>query len=194
MRDKYFIWAAMNKPQQVTLVRDVEAALVPVGQKVTLKKGQTVTIVQAHAGTCTVAVDGNLFWIDCKDADALGLSPAENPCAQIHHKLTQEEVEQLVWKQLKNCYDPEIPINIVDLGLVYECKLTPGECPDTYNVHIKMTLTAPGCGMGPWIANDVREKVLQVPQVHDVTVDLVWDPPWSQDRLSDAAKLQLGLL
>lgn len=180
--------------KQVTLTRDVNAVLVPVGTPVTLKKGQSVTIVQAMGGSCTVVADGNMFWIDCKDADALGLGPEDNPCAQQDQKLAEPELEKRIWAVLKTCYDPEIPVNIVDLGLVYECKLSPASVPDKYDVHVKMTLTAPGCGMGPWIAQDVQQKLLTIPQINNATVELVWDPPWSRDRLSDAAKLQLGLI
>jgi probable FeS assembly SUF system protein SufT len=103
-------------------------------------------------------------------------------------------LEKEVWNQLRSCYDPEIPVNIVDLGLIYDCHLTPMDAPGTHKVDVKMTLTAPGCGMGPVLAQDVQSKLLGLEGVNDVAVELVWDPPWNQGMMTEAAKLQLGLL
>jgi len=181
--------------EQKVLVRDVEASVVPIGTKVTLQKGETANITQSLGGTYTVIVNGNMFRIESKDADALGLQapvasvPATNPGTP----LTQEELEKKVWESLKTCYDPEIPVNIVDLGLIYDCHLTPaGE--SSFRADVKMTLTAPGCGMGPVLAQDVQNKLLSLEPIDEANVELVWDPPWNQGMMTEAAKLQLGLL
>ena len=146
----------------VTLTRDVEAALVPVGTKVTLMKGEQAYITQSLGGSYTVIVNGNMFRIEGKDADALGL-PVQSPAFTTGKPMTREEGEKQVWEVLKTCYDPEIPVNIVDLGLIYDCVVTPIEGkPDTYRVDVKMTLTAPGCGMGPMIAQDAQNKILSI--------------------------------
>ena len=180
-----------------TLTRDVEASVVPIGTKVTLQKGETAHITQSLGGTYTVIVNGNMFRIESKDADALGIeisvAPAASATATPSGPLTQEELEKKVWESLKTCYDPEIPVNIVDLGLIYDCHLTPiGE--NNFKADVKMTLTAPGCGMGPVLQQDVQNKLLGLEAVDDVSVELVWDPPWNQSMLTEAAKLQLGLM
>ena len=174
------------------LTRDVEAAVVPVGTKVTLLKGEQAYITQSLGGTYTVVVNGNMFRIESKDADALGLEVAAKPTPSGMPK-TPEELEKEVWNQLKTCYDPEIPVNVVDLGLIYDCKLTPmgGE---SYQADVKMTLTAPGCGMGPVLAQDVQNKLLSIEAIDEANVELVWDPPWNQGMMTEAAKLQLGLM
>jgi probable FeS assembly SUF system protein SufT len=186
----------MHSNQTVTLTRDVDAAIVPVGQKVTLRQGETAHITQSLGGAYTVVVNGNMFRIEAKDADALGLQPAPPPSGDVAtpaKPITPEECEQQVWDALRTCYDPEIPVNIVDLGLVYDCAVQ-ALAPQSYRVHIKMTLTAPGCGMGPMIAQDAQNKILSIEAVDEANVELVWDPPWSQSMLSDAARLQLGLM
>jgi probable FeS assembly SUF system protein SufT len=128
------------------------------------------------------------------------LAPAARPAgaaaatARAGTPMTPEQVEQTVWEQLKTCYDPEIPVNIVDLGLVYDCKVAPLGDGATYRVDMKMTLTAPGCGMGPMIAQEAQNKILSVEAVDEANVELVWDPPWNQSMLSESAKLQLGLM
>jgi probable FeS assembly SUF system protein SufT len=185
----------MNPNEPVILKRDVEAAVVPVGTKVTLAKGETAYITQALGGSYTVVVQGNMFRIDGKDADALGLETAASPATSgsAPAATTPEALEKQVWDALKTCYDPEIPVNIVDLGLIYDCRLTPmGE--RSYRADVKMTLTAPGCGMGPMIAQDVQNKLLCLESIDEATVELVWDPPWNQNMMTEAAKLQLGLL
>ena len=183
----------MNSSDPVTLTRDVEASIIPVGTKVTLQKGEGAYITQSLGGSYTVVVNGNMFRIEGKDADAIGVEVAAKP-ASTGATVSQSDLEKEVWNQLRSCYDPEIPVNIVDLGLIYDCHLTPMEAPGTHKVDVKMTLTAPGCGMGPMLAQDVQNKLLSIEGVDDVNVELVWDPPWNQSMLTEAAKLQLGLM
>ena len=177
-----------------TLLRDVEASVVPIGTKVTLQKGESAHITQSLGGAYTVIVNGNMFRIAEKDADALGLEAKAAPVATAPSgPLTQEQLEKQVWESLKTCYDPEIPVNIVDLGLIYDCHLTPvGE--NNFKADVKMTLTAPGCGMGPVLAQDVQNKLISLEPIDEANVELVWDPPWNQSMMTEAAKLQLGLL
>lgn len=177
------------------LTRDVEASVVPVGTKVTLQKGEQAHITQSLGGTYTVIVNGNMFRIESKDGDALGMAVAAAPAATTAPAgpLTQEQLEKQVWESLKTCYDPEIPVNIVDLGLIYDCHLTPIGA-DNYKAEVKMTLTAPGCGMGPVLAQDVQNKLISLEPIDEANVELVWDPPWNQGMMTEAAKLQLGLL
>jgi len=182
----------MNNNDSVTLSREVEAAMIPVGTKVTLQKGEQATITQSLGGSYTVIVNGNMFRIEGKDCDALGIEAASKP-AGTGAPVSQEGLEKEIWNQLRSCYDPEIPVNIVDLGLVYDCHLSPLN-PGTFKADVKMTLTAPGCGMGPMLAQDVQNKLLGLEGVDDVAVELVWDPPWNQSMISEAGKLQLGLL
>jgi probable FeS assembly SUF system protein SufT len=183
----------MSKNDPVRLTRDVEAAVVPQGSRVTLMRGETAYVTQSLGGTYTVVVNGNMFRIDGKDADALGLQPAEQPSTAVGGTpRTREQLEEEVWRQLRNCYDPEIPVNIVDLGLIYDCKLEPvGE--GQYRAEVRMTLTAPGCGMGPVLQQDVSNRLLSLEGIHEANVDLVWDPPWNQGMMTEAARLQLGL-
>jgi probable FeS assembly SUF system protein SufT len=182
----------MNSSDPITLTRDVEVAVIPVGEKVTLQKGEQAYITQSLGGSYTVVVNGNMFRLEGKDADALGLELTAKP-ASSGAPVGQEHLEKEIWNQLRSCYDPEIPVNIVDLGLIYDCHLAPLS-PSSYKVDVKMTLTAPGCGMGPMLAQDVQGKLLGLEGVDDVAVELVWDPPWNQAMMTEAAKLQLGLL
>lgn len=188
----------MNANDPVTLNRDVEAAVIPVGTRVTLQKGEQAYITQSLGGTYTVIVNGNMFRIETKDADALGIQAAAPPAAPDPAlapaaPASQENLEKEIWNQLRSCYDPEIPVNIVDLGLIYDCHITP-VATGTHKVDVKMTLTAPGCGMGPMLAQDVQNRLLGLEGVDDVAVELVWDPPWNQAMMTEAAKLQLGLM
>jgi probable FeS assembly SUF system protein SufT len=177
----------------VTLTRDVEAAVVPVGTKVTLMKGETAYITQSLGGSYTVVVNGNMFRLADKDADALGLEVAKPTTTTLSGPVTQEALEKQVWESLKTCYDPEIPVNVVDLGLIYDCHLTPiGN--NSFKADVKMTLTAPGCGMGPVLAQDVQNKLISLEPIDEANVELVWDPPWNQGMMTEAAKLQLGLM
>src|SRR6266705_3404903 len=183
----------MNQDEPVSLSRDVEAAIVPAGEKVTLQKGEQAYITQSLGGSYTVVVNGNMFRIDSKDADALGLEAAAKPTNATGQPRSKEELEKEVWNQLKSCYDPEIPVNVVDLGLIYDCQLAPIGDGKTFKADVKMTLTAPGCGMGPVLAQDVQNKLLSIEGIDEANVELVWDPPWNQGMLTEAAKLQLGL-
>lgn len=180
-----------SEKQIIVLNRDCMALLVPSGARIMLHKGTEVTITQSLGNSYTVAVYGNLARIDGKDADALGKTPT-NPLEGLPSDAT---IEDKVWFQLKTVFDPEIPVNIVDLGLVYHCNVEPSEKnPDAYIVKIVMTLTAPGCGMGPVIAADAKHRVLAIEEVDSTEVDIVFDPPWDQSMMSDMAKLELGML
>ena len=170
----------MQEHRPISLSRDCEAVLIPIGTPVILPEGSVVLVTQALGGSYTVNINGNLARIDAGDADALGFA------------VEGLVDEALVWAQLQTCYDPEIPINIVDLGLIYECNITPLGA-DGNHVDIVMTLTAVGCGMGEFLAEDVRRKVLTVPNVTRVAVQLTFDPPWSQEMMSDAARLETGM-
>lgn len=174
----------MLRHDTTEVLRDCDALLIPTGVKITLQKGSLVYITQALGGAYTVHINGNLVRVAGRDGDALGMVIMEEP------DISQMEgsTEQKVWALLATCFDPEIPVNIVDLGLVYECRVEEG------HVRIRMTLTAPGCGMGPVLVAEVEQKVRMLPDVTDVTVDLVFDPPWDRGMMSDAAKLQLGML
>ena len=183
----------MSSNEAKILTRDVEASVVPVGTKVTLQKGGQAYIMQSLGGSYTVVVNGNMFRIDGKNADALGLDAHPKPVAATGGPVTPDELEKQVWDTLKTCYDPEIPINIVDLGLIYDCHLTSvGE--NSFKADVKMTLTAPGCGMGPALAQDVQNKLMSMEPIDEANVELVWDPPWNQSMMTEAAKLQLGLM
>jgi len=178
--------------EQVTLARDVEVITIPFGSKTILKKGEVGQITQALGSSYTVMIGGNLFRIEGKDADAIGKEVLEE-LDKSHEKDNGHINEQAVWDVMKTCYDPEIPVNIVDLGLIYSCEFNTMDNGSAL-VEIKMTLTAPGCGMGPVIADEVKQKVKGVPGVGDIKLELVWDPPWDQSMISEAARLQMGLL
>ena len=168
----------------VPVARGVQARLVPTGAPLDIPAGAFVTLTQALGGAYTVIHNGNMARIDGEDADALGLEPLVltlTPPAD--GKVSNEQV----WEALRTVHDPEIPVNIVDLGLVYRCDI------DASTVAIDMTLTAPGCGMGPILVHDVEERVRRVPFVQSVEVNLVFDPPWERGMMSDEAQLELGL-
>ena len=184
----------MQQRETVTLKRDCEGILIPSGDRITLKRGHEVIITQALGGSYTVMVMGNLARIDGKDADALGKKIEPTAKRKPAGRAADEVDEQSIWDRLKMCYDPEIPVNIVDLGLIYDLKITPQKDGSGQRVDIKLTLTAPGCGMGPFIAEDVRQKVLSVPGVVEADVQLVWEPMWNQNMMSKAARLKLGML
>jgi probable FeS assembly SUF system protein SufT len=182
----------MHAPQEtVTLARDVIGVLIPAGTRVELPEGAQATITQALGGSFTILVEGHLFHIEGKDADALGRQAAKGP--DVSADASDEELEKAVIAQLKTCYDPEIPIDIVELGLVYDAHLE--NLPDgSRKSVIRMTLTAPGCGMGDILVNDARSKVLEIPGISEADVQLVFDPPWTQERMSESAKLALGMI
>ena len=182
-----------GESETVGLERDVEASVVPSGTRVTLQKGESAVITQSLGGTFTVVVNGNMFRIDGKDADALGREPVESAAEAAGKAESPEDLEQQVWNQMKTCYDPEIPVNIVDLGLIYDCNVSELES-ESHKVDVKMTLTAPGCGMGPAIQADVENKILCVETVDEVNVELVWEPPWDREMMTEAARLELGMM
>jgi probable FeS assembly SUF system protein SufT len=173
----------------VKLKRKVTAVQVPFGETTTLAKNTEVTITQALGGSYTVTARGNMYRIESKDADSLGKTNENLPPP----KNENDPLEDKVWHVLRSCYDPEIPINIVDLGLIYGIDITEADDKKS-KVTIRMTLTAPGCGMGPIIMEDVREKVSSLSEVKEVIINLVFDPPWDRSMMSEQAKLELGLL
>jgi probable FeS assembly SUF system protein SufT len=175
---------------EYTLSKDCRATAIPAGDPVSLKKGTTVFVTQTLGGNVTVRTDGGLFRIAREDIDAIANFSLK---AEAQALATEGEFsEQLVWDTLKTCFDPEIPVNIVDLGLVYDLAVekTPA---GTNNVEVKMTLTAPGCGMGPMIAEDARQKIAALPAVESAKVHIVWDPQWVPQMISDAGRKVLGL-
>lgn len=177
----------------IALLRDIDAFLIPSGTPVMLAKDEEVTITQALGNSFTVQLQGNLLRISGKDADALGLDKQMAEVAKSRVIPGHEVSEDEVWDALRTCYDPEIPVNIADLGLIYECKIEPiGD--DQYQIDIEMTLTAPGCGMGPSIVQDVYDAVMGINNVVKTNVEMVFDPPWDQNMMTEAARLQLGLL
>jgi probable FeS assembly SUF system protein SufT len=171
--------------------REVEAVAVPAGVPVKLHPGQAGYITQALGGSFTLYIEGNLFRLPGAEADAIGKDVTLPP--ELPPNATEEDVKGLAWQQMRTCYDPEIPVNIVDLGLIYDCTVTPNE-DGTRHVEVRMTLTAPGCGMGEVLVQDVREKVELIPTVREADVELVFDPPWNQSMMSEAARLQTGMM
>jgi probable FeS assembly SUF system protein SufT len=177
--------------EPVRFERTCKAILVPAGDHVELPAGSVGYITQALGGSYTVYVEGNLFRISNEDSDAIGKDPIAPPV--LPDNASDEDVERLVWSQLKTCFDPEIPVNIVDLGLVYEVLLSPTS-DGGRRVDIKLTLTAPGCGMGETLVGDVNRVVAQVPTITDSDVELTFDPPWTREMMSEVAKLETGML
>jgi probable FeS assembly SUF system protein SufT len=170
--------------------REVKAVIVPAGVEVNLKPGQAGYITQALGGSFTLYIDGNLFRLAGEHADAIGQEVVRPPV--LPPNATLDDVKALVQEQMRTCYDPEIPINIVDLGLVYDCDVTQND-DGTRSVQVRMTLTAPGCGMGDVLVQDVKEKVGIIPTIREANVELVFDPPWNQSMMSEAARLQTGM-
>jgi probable FeS assembly SUF system protein SufT len=175
-----------------TLSREISVTQIPSGEKQTLAAGTTIQIHQTLGGSYTVQTDFGLFRIDGKDGDALGEKAAD-------HKVEAATLADgapnpdAVWEQLRKVYDPEIPVNIVDLGLVYSMEVEKKD-DSAFKVNVAMTLTAPGCGMGPAIAEDAKGKILLVPGVSDADVRITWDPPWNQSMISEEGKMKLGLV
>ena len=176
----------------ITVKRDCEAILIPSGDPIKLIEGTHVRITQALGGDYTLFVNGNLVKVSGNDADAIGKKAVEEDKSTVEHNPGEPVEEEQVWEQLRTVYDPEIPVNIVELGLVYDLNINRDE--DGSFVHVKMTLTAPGCGMGPAIAMDAEMKIRNIPSVKDVQVEIVWEPTWDRDMMSDEAKLQLGMM
>jgi probable FeS assembly SUF system protein SufT len=177
--------------EETIVTREVEATAIPYGDKITLPAGSPVIITQSLGGSYTVVtMQGYMVRLDGKDADAIGKEVQAGPTAE---EAARKPMQELAWDQLKTCYDPEIPVNIVELGLVHSCDVT--ELPEGGNkVAVRFTLTAPGCGMGDILRQDIERKMLDVPGVKEADVQLQLDPPWDQSRMSEAAKLQLGLM
>ena len=181
----------MHNVSSVELKRDCEATQIPAGVTATLPAGTPVDITQTLGGSYTVrALSGGLFRIEAKNADALGIEASSTTTSQTDSDGPVDE--QAVWDTLKSCYDPEIPVNIVDLGLVYDMKIV--SLPSGRSgVAVKMTLTAPGCGMGGVIAGDAQQRLLGLPGVEEANVEVVWDPPWHQSMISPEGRRILGL-
>ncbi len=180
-----------HENEAFVLSRNTAAVMVPSGDAIELKAGLSGFITQALGGSFTLYIEGNLYRLAGENADAIGkqvLKPPELPPGA-----TEEDIRQLAWQQMRSCYDPEIPINIVELGLVYECEVRPREDGGRI-VAVKMTLTAPGCGMGDVLVQDVKEKIEIIPTVAMAEVELVFDPPWNQSMMSEAARLQTGMM
>jgi probable FeS assembly SUF system protein SufT len=185
----------MHENTEFTTARDIEAIQIPSGNKTTIPAGTPGVVTQTLGGSYTIATYQGLARVAEKDLDALGLEKpssgnGEKPSAAENNGPVDEKA---VWDQLRQCYDPEIPVNIVDLGLVYDCSLVQKEDGGT-KVEVKMTLTAPGCGMGPAIAHDAQSKILSIDGVEEADVQLVWDPPWNQNMISEAGRMKLGMI
>jgi probable FeS assembly SUF system protein SufT len=181
----------MIRGEAKTLSRDIETTAIPYGEKIPLKAGTTVFVYQALGGSYTVMTDhGYMVRIDGNDADAIGEEPQAAPSTE---DLKDKTLEQLAWDQLKTCYDPEIPVNIVELGLVHSCRVE--DLPEGGSrVTVRFTLTAPGCGMGDVLRRDIEAKMLDLPGVKETDVQVQLDPPWDMSMMSEAARLQLGLM
>jgi len=180
--------------EEIELTRDVEAIQIPSGDTISLPAGTRVMITQALGGTYTVATQSGLARIKPENVDALGidLDAEKDKKGAAQEAVDRGDIQGAVWEQLKQVYDPEIPVNIVDLGLVYDCQILEEE--GQRNVEVKMTLTAPGCGMGPTIAADAQSKILMLDAIDNARVDLVWDPVWNQDMISEEGKMKLGMV
>lgn len=173
------------------LERDVEAIVVPSGQSMNLPAGTVGYITQSLGGSYTVFIDGSMFMILGHNADALGKEPLALPTLKENANI--KDMEEAVWKQLGTVYDPEIPVSIVELGLVYTCEVSKNESGQ-YDVNMIMTLTAPGCGMGDVLVTDAQTKIKLIPNINLVKCEIVFDPPWTQDMMSEVAKLETGML
>ena len=171
--------------------RDCAVVMIPSGDELTMPAGSVGYITQSLGGSFTVFIDGNLFRVAGVDADAIGKEPVMPPALPVD--ASDDDVEKLVWSQMKTCYDPEIPVNIVDLGLVYSCELTKND-QDQREVFVTMTLTAPGCGMGDIIVEDVRSKIQIIPTITKVIVELTFEPQWNHNMMTEAARLETGML
>jgi probable FeS assembly SUF system protein SufT len=184
----------MNSEKSIVVKRDCPAVMVPSGETTTLLAGSSVWVTQSLGGTYTVMTDrGYMVRVDGIDGDAIGMAQVADP--KQNESTTVEnggEVEKRVWDQLRSCFDPEIPVNIVDLGLIYHCDVTPLS-DGGYKATVRFTLTAQGCGMGQLLKADIQRKLLSVTGVREADIEIVWDPPWNQRMLSEAARLQLGI-
>lgn len=187
----------MQLNEELTLARDTVATIIPAGETHTLKAGTRAVISQALGGTVTIRTDSGLFRLASKDWDALGeaaaaaLSAAADASEPDHSNATFSE--ELVWEAMRNCFDPEIPVNIVDLGLIYDLQISQPDENQQHHVDVKMTLTAQGCGMGPVIADDAKQNIEALDAVSTAQVDIVWDPPWTPHMISEAGRQKLGI-
>lgn len=180
-----------HQNEAFVLSRNTAAVMVPSGDQIELKAGLSGFITQALGGSFTLYIEGNLYRLAGENADAIGkqvLTPPELPPGA-----TDDDIKALAWQQMRSCYDPEIPIDIVELGLVYACEVS-ADADGERIVDVKMTLTAPGCGMGDVLVQDVKEKIEIIPTVAEAKVELVFDPPWNQSMMSEAARLQTGMM
>ena len=184
----------MNRMNEsIELTRDVEGVQIPTGFTMILQRGTEVTLMQSLGGSYTVMTPQGLARVEGRDADALGFEKEGRAEAVAEIDPTDaNQIEGRVWEELRTCFDPEIPVNIVDLGLVYGCSVAAAE-EGGFRVGVEFTLTAPGCGMGDWLALDMKSKIEKVPGVKEVEVEVVFDPPWDQSRMSEEAKLELGM-
>ena len=179
--------------EEITFSRNAEAIMIPSGERVLVPVGSQATITQSLGGTYTLITErGLMVRISGREVEAIGKTPTDLP-EVVPSELTPDALEAMVWDALKTCYDPEIPVNIVDLGLVYLCELSEAE-EGGQNVSVKMTLTAPGCGMGPVLAGDVKSKIEAIPGIRHADVEVVFDPVWDRSMMSEAARLQLGMM
>lgn len=193
----------MQFNEELTLVRDTEATIIPAGETQTLSAGTRAVISQALGGTVTIRTDSGLFRLASADWDALGKAAQaqldEAAKAAMASKTAEPEPadvpfsEELVWEAMRGCFDPEIPVNIVDLGLIYDLQVSEPDAEGRHAVNVKMTLTAQGCGMGPVIAEDAKTNIEALQRVSKAQVDIVWDPPWTPHMISDVGRQKLGL-
>jgi len=182
--------SSSDRSEAIT-TREIDAVVIPHGNKTRIPFGTKVTIMQKLGGTVTVTTEyGGLYRVDPENLDAIGMELPAVP-----QPAAGEEVKALddrVWDVLRSCYDPEIPVNIVDLGLVYSCLVDPPGTDGRQVANIRMTLTAPGCGMGDVLAQDIQKRLEKLPEIAEARVEMVFDPAWNQDMMSEAARLQLG--
>jgi probable FeS assembly SUF system protein SufT len=184
----------MQSEKPIVLSRDCEAVMIPSGEKITLARGSTVWRTQSLGGSYTVMTDrGYMARIEGRDGDAIGeRAAAERERSSSAVASTRDQAEAQIWEQLRTCFDPEIPVNIVDLGLIYGCEVTERD-ENGYKARVKFTLTAQGCGMGQFLKRDIENKLSAISGVQEVEVELVWEPPWNQSMISHDAKQQLGI-
>jgi len=185
-----FVAMFSHTSQPCTFERDCDVVMIPSGDEVSIPAGTVGYITQALGGSFTVFIDGNLFRIAGVDADAIGKQPVMPP--SLPADATEDDVEALLWEQMKTVYDPEIPVNVVDLGLIYRCEMSTNEAGERV-VDVDMTLTAPGCGMGDILVDDVRAKLKMVPTITKVNVELTFDPLWNHQMMSEVARLETGM-
>jgi probable FeS assembly SUF system protein SufT len=180
--------------EEIALSREVTAIQIPSGDSITLPAGTPVVVTQTLGGTYTVATSAGLARISSEDTDALGIDlEAKEEKKAEDAAMKDASLEEQIWHQMKQVYDPEIPVDIVNLGLVYDCAIDETD-PEEVKVHVKMTLTAPGCGMGPVIAADAQARIMTLDNIGEAEVEVVWEPAWNQDMISEEGKMKLGMM